>query len=89
MTPTPARRARRLADLEQLESGDRIRYRGRPATILEVRAPPIAFAGTLELEVLFDDLEAPTTLHAFADRGIAAIELLPPPTVYDPQEAPE
>ncbi len=91
MTPPaiPGRPAERLEQLAALEAGARIRYAGRAATVLGALATstPLAGVDLVELEVLFDDRSAPEVTIASAE-NLDAFELLPPPRVYDPKEAP-
>lgn len=86
--PIPARLAESLEQLAALETSDRIRYRGRPATVLETAPGATLFGPTAVLTVLFDDLdELPATIVADLD-NLDAFELLPRPRVYAPEEAP-
>jgi hypothetical protein len=88
MTPaTPATPAESLEQLAALETSSRIRYRGRRATVLEVKPGATLFDSTVVLTVFFDDLRAvPTTV--VADReNLAAFELLPRPRIYTEEAA--
>lgn len=81
--PIPARPAESLEQLAALETSSRIRYRGRPATVLEIRREQIAYfaRAAVVLEVLFDDRPEPERLVAATD-NLDAFELLPRPRVY-------
>jgi len=84
--PVPARPVDRLEQLEQLETSDRIRYHGRPATVLEVNhGATIGGNQAALLIVLFDSRDAEQVLVA-SPENLHAFEILPPPRIY--QETP-
>lgn len=94
--PIPETRVRTLAELEQLDTGSRLRYRAlgrlpRDGTVLEVRPISIGIVvdrPALELLVLFDDRAEPERVIA-AEENVRrlAFSTLPDPVIYEPQEA--
>lgn len=90
--PIPGRPARDLAELLTLAAGDRVRFAGRPATILAARPIRSLFdtftpdQTPVALELVYDTDDTPVEIVLFPD-ALDRLEILPPPRVYT-QETP-